>query len=354
MLKNIDFHLKLSPEFWDSLSHPHRMGLLKHELLHIGFFHLTDFNHLVDKQIANIAMDLEINQYIDASWLPEGGMTLDKFPELNLEPKKGTRYYYDKLMEEKKAQQETIEELLKAMANGESSCQLPNGETVDLPQHDWDELEIDDTKATLVRAQTGHILTELAEQVEKSRGTVPGEFSEVIKRLQQVDPPKFDWKGYMRRFIGKSKKTYTKKTRRKFNKRLPDFPGLKIKMRNHVLAAVDTSASVNARELKEFLAELYHITKTGTEVTIIQCDTAISFIGKFDPKKDWEIHGRGGTDFQPVVDYFNENMNQFSCLFYFTDGEAPSPHDCRGNVLWVLSEESTMNESLPGHVIQLN
>lgn len=53
----INFQLSYSPEFWDGLSHNHRMGLTKHELLHIGFFHLTDYSHLSNREIANIAMD---------------------------------------------------------------------------------------------------------------------------------------------------------------------------------------------------------------------------------------------------------------------------------------------------------
>jgi predicted metal-dependent peptidase len=56
-LQGINYQLDLCPEFWDKLSSKHRRGLLKHELLHIGFFHITDFKHLTDHDVANIAMD---------------------------------------------------------------------------------------------------------------------------------------------------------------------------------------------------------------------------------------------------------------------------------------------------------
>ena len=46
-------------------------------------------------------MDLEINQMIDDKYLPEGGMKLEMFAELNLDSRAGTRYYYEKLMEAK-------------------------------------------------------------------------------------------------------------------------------------------------------------------------------------------------------------------------------------------------------------
>lgn len=60
------------------------------------------------------------------------------------------------------------------------------------------------------------------------------------------------------------------------------------------------------------------------------------------------------TSFDPVVDYFNENQRKFSCLIYFTDGEAPNPHNPpQGRCLWVLSSMSKMNKKLPGQVIKL-
>lgn len=353
-INRINYELRIHPEFWEGLTPIQRLGILKHELLHIGFFHLTDYKEYLDKKVLNIAMDIEINQYIDRTWLPKEGCFLENFDGLGLEEKKGTRYYYKKLMEKQKANDETVSKLCQAMADGESSCELPNGQTVQLPEHDWKEMEaMDDATHKLIEAQTKHIVTQVADQVVKGRGTVPGEFAELIERLNHIDPPKFDWKGYMRRFVGTSIKTYTRKSRRKYNTRMPDNPGLKIKRHNHVLAAIDTSASVSTNELKEFLAELYHMNKTGSDITIIQCDTAISNISKFNPRKDLDIHGRGGTDFQPVIDYYNEKQREYSCLFYFTDGEAPAPDNAKGSILWVLSEQSGMNENLPGKVIKL-
>jgi predicted metal-dependent peptidase len=331
-----------------------KVGILKHELLHIGFFHLVNFTKYSNKKVLNIAMDLEINQYIERSWLPEGGMFLDTFPELDLEERAGTRYYYDKLMELMQEQEETMQCIMNAISNGESECELPNGEKIQIPDHDWEEVEeLDEATQKLIESQTKHIVEQVADQVQKSRGTVPGEFAEILERLKHIDPPKFDWKGYMRRFAGRSIKTYTKKSRRKYNKRLPDNPGLKIKRHKHILAAIDTSGSVSTNELKEFLSELYHMKKTGSEVTIIECDTAISYIGKFDPKKDLEIHGRGGTDFQPVIDYYNEHQKEYSCLFYFTDGECSAPEGAKGNILWVLSSRGSEYDELPGQVIKL-
>lgn len=56
-LNGINYQLYINEEFWSSLEPKQHIGLLKHELLHIGFFHLTDYDHLTNKELANIAMD---------------------------------------------------------------------------------------------------------------------------------------------------------------------------------------------------------------------------------------------------------------------------------------------------------
>lgn len=355
-LNKINTELHINSEFWMSLTPPQQIGLLKHELLHIAFFHLTDYNHLADKELANIAMDIEINQYIDINYLPPHPQLPSAYPDLNLEEKAGTQYYYDKLIEERDKQSKDIAAMKAAMKAGDSSCELPStGEKVQLPQHEWEELkDLDDATEKLVKAQVTHVLNQVAEQVQKQQGAVPGEMKLVLERINTIEPPKFDWRGYVRRFHGKSIKTYTKKSRRKYNKRTPDSPGLKIKQQKHILVGIDTSGSVNNNELKEFFQEIHHMHRTGSEVTVVQCDTAIRKVEKFNPRNDYHIEGRGGTSFQPVINYYNEHQHKYSCLMYLTDGEASAPENPRGNILWVLSSISDMNENLPGSVIQLN
>jgi predicted metal-dependent peptidase len=361
-IRGINYELVISEKYWTTLTDKSQRGLLKHELLHIGFFHLTDFSHLSDQEVANLAMDCEINQYIDPDDLPPGPILPSSFPELNLEPKKGTMYYYDKLMQGQKNNTcPNLTKMLEAMKEGQGTVQISIGQgsgtqEIQLPEHgSWGELEaLPEATQKLIKKQTEHILKEIADQVVKSRGVVPGEFAQILERINQVEPAKFDWRGYLRRFAGGSTKIYTKKTRRKFNKRYEENPGLKIKPRRHILFAIDTSGSVSTSELQECMNELYHIHKTGTDITLLQCDTAISDISPFNVKKDIIIKGRGGTDFQPVIDYYNENVHKYTCLMYFTDGECSAPTPAKGRMLWVLSSQSPLNPSLIGPQIKLN
>lgn len=367
----INYQLYINENFWDTLTPLQHIGLLKHELLHIAFFHITDYEHLTDKKIANIAMDIEINQYIEEKFLPPGPQLPSSYPELNLLSKQGTKYYYDALMQGAKnpGTCPNLDDMIAAMGNdpgtegeggeGKGRIKITLNGKGDLfaPDHNtWEDFEnLDEATKKLVKSQTEHLIKEVVDQVTKSRGTVPSEMKEILDKMTDLAPAKFNWRGYIRRFVGGSIKTYTKSSRHKPNFRFLENPGLKHKEKRRILVAVDTSGSVSTEELKEFFNEIHHIGKTGTEIMLIQCDSAISSIGKFDKNKELIITGRGGTSFHPVTDYYDENYRKYNCLIYLTDGEAPAPDKCRGPVLWVISSKSpSMNDDLKGLQIQLN
>ena len=124
-------------------------------------------------------------------------------------------------------------------------------------------------------------------------------------------------------------------------------------MKQHMLLAIDTSGSVSDSELKEFMGEIHHIYKTGVDITMIQCDTSIRSIEPYKGNNEIKVQGRGGTEFDPVLDYYNANQKKYTSLVYFTDGECYTSVVPRSNILWVLSERSNMSNDLPGKVIKL-
>ena len=292
---------------------------------------------------------MEINQYIEASWLPEGGINIDDYAELNLERKAGSRYYYDQLkqLQDKKNKDGTC-------GNEPMDQLLDNIESGNIPDHStWEEFEnLTEAEQKLIEKQLQKLLSDAKEQTLKKRGNVPGEIEGVIV-VEEIVAPKFDWRGFIRRFTGVSTKVFTKKIRRKENRRFSDNPGLKVKMRQHMLLAIDTSGSVSDDELREFMSEIYHIYKCGVDITVVQCDTMIKSIEPYTGKFEMAVQGRGGTEFDPVLEYFNANLKKYTSLVYFTDGECYTHVRPKGNVLWVLSERSSMNDSLPGKVIKL-
>ena len=344
----IGMRLVINPEFFAILSEPHQQGLLKHELLHIAFGHIILADRYPNKKLFNIAADIEINQYIDSEMLPPGGLKLDSFPGIKLPRKAGTDKYY-KLLEQEcdgngGSGNEALQEILDQMNGNSPYCHKHWEEISDLPE----------SEKKLVQKQYEHQMKQTAEEIQKKCGNIPGELAEIIERLFTIEPPKFNWKQYLKRFISNASKIYTKKLRRKFNKRYSGNPGLKVKHKNHVLVGVDTSGSVSSEELVEFMHELYHMHKTGNQITVAQFDTELTSIEEFNPKQNWNIKGRGGTCFQPVTDHYNDPKNKYSAFICLTDGAAETPKNCPKNALWVHSSMSSINEDLPGIKIQLN
>ena len=409
----INMQLAINSTFWENLSPEYRVGILKHELLHIAFHHLSLRDKYKDHTLFNIAADLEINQYVNRDYLPGGNypdkqtyeadlkifmdeverkitagectpeegraemlklpmraLFLEDFKELNLDTKAGTDYYYKELLKAQKCKPGSkghcpfLSDLTDGNGEGEGNGKGGGGNSDPREPHHahttWKEFEnLSEAEKKLVEKQIDYQLKSVAEQVQKGRGYVPGEIKDYIDGLFNIEPPKFDWKGYLRRFIGGSVKTFTKKTRTKPSVRFEGQPGIKIKPKNNILVAIDTSGSVCNDELLEFFSEIHHMHKTGVEITVIQCDTRISSIKEYKRPEDGkiEITGRGGTSFQPVIDYYNENKRKYSCLVYFTDGEASNPDPKpRGRMLWALSERSNIDyiSDFPGAKIQLN
>lgn len=338
--QGINTELVVNPTFWEGLTDNVKYGVLKHELLHICFFHLTLRDKYSDKLLFNIAADIAINQLIDPKYKTSEFLHIQSFPEITLDPLKDTDYYYQKLLKDKD-KSETLKNML---ADPEFAKEHAT----------WDQFSnLSEAEKQLIDKQVEYQMKATYEAI-KNKGSVPGELKGFLDRLLNPTPAKFNWRSYLRRFAGGSNKIYTIKTRKKDSRRYPGNPALKIKSKRHILVAIDTSGSVSDGELMEFMNEIHHIYKTDTKVTIIQCDAKIRGIEEYKGNPQIEIKGRGGTEFDPVIQYYNDNYDKYCSLIYLTDGECSCYVQPRGKMLWVHSTVSPINESLPGYKIQLN
>lgn len=360
-LDGINYKLYINPEFWTTLTEDQKKGLLQHELMHIAFFHITEYKHLRNHELANISQDIEINQKIQADWLPPEGCTLDKFADYGLLPDEGTNIYYDKLTKESQkgpgngAGQSLLDAIQEAIDNGTMKTQGQGKNNMNVPQHDWDDFEnLTDTEQKLIDKQLEVMLTEVVDQVQKMRGTVPANVLQRLEALKIIEPPKFNWRAYLRRYIGNSAKNSIRKTKRKQSKRFELDFGIKIQEHSHILIAIDSSASVSDDEIYEFMNEIHHMYKCGHDFTLVFADTQMQDPIKYRPSLPIEIKKRGGTDFNPVVDYYLQYRKKYTTLIYLTDGEAPAPQAPVKNILWVLSTRCKDTDHLPGKTVKLN
>jgi len=317
---NINYQLAVNEEFWGSLDNDKKkIGLLKHELLHICFCHLEDREWFLDHELHNIAADLEINQYSTPEQYPSDSIILlSTFPELNLPEKAGTKVYYELLSQAKKNGNSPA---LNAMLDSNPSFGGTHGSEAGDLHPTWKEFDsLSEADKKLIASQIKHQIKSIIEnQKDNSRGFVPNELKDYIDSIFEITPPSYDWKSYFRRFFGSPSKIHTKKTRRKLNKRYEENPALKIKPKKHILIGVDTSGSVGKKDLIEFFNEIYHMYKTGITITIAEGDADIHNVYEYKGKMPEFVQGRGGTDMNPFIDYVNKHRH-YNSLIILTDG----------------------------------
>jgi predicted metal-dependent peptidase len=315
---NINYQLAINEEFWDSLDNDKKkIGLLKHELLHICFNHLEDRDWYPNQELHNIAADLEINQYLALEYHPTPDIILlSSFPELNLPAFAGTKVYYELLQQAlDKGTSPSLQNLMDALT---ASLDGDGGGGLHPTWKEFDGMSEADAK--LAKAQIEHQIKGIInEHKNQGRGFVPGELQSWIDSMFEDRTPAYDWKAYFRRFFSSSSKIYTKKTRRKLNKRFSENPALKIKPKKNILVGVDTSGSVGEKDLIEFFTEIQHMYKTGVTITVAEGDANIHNVYEYKGKMPDFVKGRGGTDMNPFIEYFNKHK-EFNSLIILTDG----------------------------------
>ena len=335
--KGINCELVINPEYWESQDEVQQMNLLQHEVYHIVFQHMFLWDLFPNKEVLGLAADCEVNSYLnnlDNSWVT---------PSIwNLPIKQGTKFYYEEII--KQSQQQF---------NNENSCSN-NDDLKTIDDHSqWgkDFHECSDAEKQLIQNQINNQIKTAAEQTIKMRGTIPAELQEIVNELLKPKPRIFDWKSYFRRMLGSIYDINIKKTRRKESVRFPGSAGIKHKKKVSILVAVDTSGSVNNDELSDFFSEITYIYKAGARITILECDARISANYEYTGKWTGKVHGRGGTDFQPVIDYYRNNKKDYAALIYFTDGECCIPENVPMDTIWVITSEGDHNKEYLGRTL---
>lgn len=334
--------LLINPEYWGTLSDDQQIAVLQHELSHIALQHIFMSDFFEDKKLFNVAADLEVNSYIQN--LPEHCLFAKNY---GFENGKGSKYYYDQLMQN--AQKTSGGN--QSDDNNQSGDNSENGLIGD-HSHWSDFKNLSEASKQLIQSNINTLLKNTAEQVSKQRGTIPGELSEIIQKLQNPKPEVFNWKSYFRRMLGSIYDINVKSTRKRPSKRFEESSGIKHKKKVSILVAVDTSGSVSTNELEEFFNEINYIYKAGARVTIIQCDTQINSVSEYDGKTLPEIKGRGGTDFNPPVEYYLKKKRDYESLIYFTDGGAPLPHKTASGMVWIITSNGD-HQDYPGKAIYI-
>jgi len=345
-----NFCLDINKDFWTSLEPQYKLGVLKHELLHLAFFHLFEYEDYIKKygmKIVNIAMDLEVNSYIDKNWLPAGAVTCSSISP-DLEEKKGTLFYLNYLKDNPNKVPETspTHSSMENGLGGGNEESNSNGKGKNRKPISQEEKET-------IKRVAERLLKSSLESISQSTspGNIPGELTEILKNCKVQHLTDISWNNVLRRCIGNEISYKRKRNKRKESYRYEEAFRNKNTFKKKILVAIDTSRSINLKMAEKFFSEIAYMYKFhDVSIDIIECDTEIVRRYPFT-KIPNDIKGRGGTSFVPVFDVFNSES--YSLLVYFTDGEAPTSRlKTYKRVLWIIDNtETSINISgFPGKV----
>lgn len=111
-----------------------------------------------------------------------------------------------------------------------------------------------------------------------------------------------------------------------------------------IVVAIDSSGSIDEALLSTFLGELQSITQQypNYEIDLITADMKVQSHEVYLPGEllNYEIKGRGGTDFRPVFEFIDRFIDYPTLLLYFTDGMGHYPENAPPyDLLWIMPEE---------------
>ena len=199
-------------------------------------------------------------------------------------------------------------------------------------------------------------------EIENGWGETGGN---LVRTLQEQTDFSFDYRRALTKFRANIVSVNRRLTRMKPSRRYGfSAMGSRYERKADILIAVDVSGSITDESFTRF----YHAIKNFFFLKIIENIDLIFFDVnlkntspiKFSKNlKLAEIQGRGGTNFQPPIDYFLENRSRYSGMIIFTDGEGEVPKMTVGSgnasILWILDSRLAYEksrwwiESLPGN-----
>lgn len=324
------FKLEYNPVWLETLSDAEATYIFYHEILHLALLHCTS-RALGSKELANIATDLAVNELIPVTVgtcePPRdekgelSGTFVSEFKKekmfSDIEEKQSAEWYYDYLRKK-------IQEEKGGGGGGKAKENLDGKDRFD--EHDgWDENEVANERAAAKIREVDSLDT---------WGNIPQTHRELILAAQIR---KINWRNLIRVWFGNQAWKDRRYTRKKPNRRTGLIhPGTKRLYVDRWLVAADTSGSVDAELLAEWVGILNQLAEElPIDFMQFDCDETQKPRPYERRQTKIEFHGRGGTNFQPVIDIVDKR--RYRGVMILTDGEAPEPtRPVRAQILWVL------------------
>lgn len=351
-------------EFMATLSDAEARAVVLHENLHVALLHIHRHKDLMkeDHVLANVSMDIVVNNIIDSIKGQHQSQPLCKLPESAIIDHKfdgwAVREIYNEL------QKQNPQRKQKGSGGGGGSCESDDGDETngsgqgeviningrqvtvqDSDEHDMTGAEGKDVKELKeFEEKVGRALREGSMLAGRLGANIPREIS------QSLEIP-INWKDEFRDFVTNNVRGKDELTWRRFNRNLlaNDIlaPSEDTETLTEVCVGIDTSGSIGTEELGAFAYQLQMICdvcKPDT-VRILWWDTEVHgeqvFAGDSPNIKDiLKPMGGGGTMVSCVSDYLKDKKYTPDCLVIFTDGyvEDKPRWETGFDTLWLVTE----------------
>lgn len=325
--KLLKYNLSINLEFFNKLTDDQRLGVLKHEMLHILNGHTTiripdNYNF----EAWNAATDCAINQMISKSDLPSPNINIDSFRaniDKNALESMNAEYYYDlilaKLDNSNSSSNSSDSDSSDNQDNSDSSSNSDNQDNQNEQQNssnsqmsglsnksfdsheDWKQTK---EFQNVVKEITSKMIDKAIQHTMKSNGTLPNDIDEYINLFSNKSI--LNWKQLLRKYTGNKRVGRISTIMRK-SKRFPtrdDLRGYQKDRTFECLVVLDVSGSMSDKEIIDGLNEIHHICKlTNSKLKLVQVDTEVHSVEEFTKKtKIFNRKGNGGTILQDGID----------------------------------------------------
>lgn len=377
-IEGADYKMNFNPFFVVNQTLEQLTAILEHETCHLCYNHLNMTDYFKHAKVANIAMDIEINQHVGKERFLNGHLTREQFEtttkarvdELKEEVKnkaitkeelykilaeekllyfcfvedyfpnnllKGSRWYYQKLLEQNPPQECEV-----TIAISGASDIDPN------PIDGESGKEISSAQRELIKNSFENLIKGVDNDLKGSgRGVLPMDIQGWIKAVIKGKEQSISWKAALKKFIQGGVKPETVSTRKRPSRRFGEgFPGTKLKTVPKGIIYWDQSGSVSSQEHEMLFEELQHIYKTGIEIDIAPFNSQVLKPYRYNGEKKYAVTG-GGTDFDVCQQHFAEQQGYSFCVM-FTDGCAPVPKKFKKPCIWIITQKRYMDYDFPG------
>ena len=336
----------VNPEFFSKLAPEEKKAILLHELMHIVQLHPTRSKKYIDRGVpqllVNVIADAKANQYIK-KYVSKLKAITPVMPE-TVEDIFGVRDA------EKKSLEEIMDEILKrsdkccsrswgsdctripidVQPNNSEGGEKPLEDGESKPLNEGDEEDKGKKSPEEIERQIQKKLIESA-MAAKQIGKLPAELERLV---EEIAKPKVHWKRLIRSALSKGLGKSVKRTWSRPSRKMPDsYPGKETLRLGKIVVLVDTSGSIEERELKQFVGEIYAIAKEVAEVIVIPWDAKAYEPIVMKSHRDIEkvkvgLKGGGGTIIRPALELVDKMYGDAQQIVILSDwyiGDLNSP-----------------------------